>query len=155
MFSIFRSLSKKARQWKNNRVFSWVVSGLLAIITALVVLSLLTSSSLGLGWLAWHFAPANQSQYQHQNLLFYQADCRYCTQVDTFIANHQLQKVFPVTNIDVAAGANKSILNDKAQTCGLDLQKIGVPFLWDDKDQKCFLGYSDIIAFLQNKVPKK
>jgi hypothetical protein len=74
--------------------------------------------------------------------------------VDNFIKKNKIEDSLAFTRLEVSYdNANANILADKAQTCGLDVSKIGVPFLWDGKT--CILGDVDIISFFKEKMAKK
>jgi glutaredoxin len=87
-------------------------------------------------------------------ILFYGTGCDHCITVDDYIKKNSVESKVSFIRLEVFSNAdNATILADKAQQCGLDFQKIGVPFLWDG--QHCFIGYVDVIKFFQNKIRQK
>jgi hypothetical protein len=48
---------------------------------------------------------------------------------------------------------NANELLERAAACQIPDDEIGVPFLWDGENgDKCIMGDSDIISFLENKI---
>lgn len=82
--------------------------------------------------------------------LFSKTGCPFCAKVEEYVtANNIQEKVkFEVKNISL--GANARLLEEKAKFCGLPLETIGVPFLWDGS--KCLMGDEDIINFFKEKI---
>lgn len=91
--------------------------------------------------------------YDNTTILFYGNGCSHCVKVDNFIAQNNLETKFTFARLEVFEDAtNADILADRAQTCGLDYHKIGVPLLWDDESKICVIGDSDIIAFFKARL---
>ncbi|MSU60297.1 MAG: hypothetical protein EXS52_00060 [Candidatus Staskawiczbacteria bacterium] len=102
----------------------------------------------------YHFSSSNI--YGEDVVLFYDNNCSHCIKVDDFIKNNDVEGKTAFVRLEISKDSlNATILEDKAQICGLDFQQIGVPFLWDGKDKKCIIGYVDIISFFREKITKK
>ena len=84
-------------------------------------------------------------------ILFYGEGCPHCLIVENYInENNVLDKI----NIDqkevYSSESNAQILREKANSCNLDTNYIGVPFLWDGSN--CYIGDVEIINFLKSKI---
>lgn len=91
--------------------------------------------------------------YKDSIVLFFHNECPYCTKVDTYVNNNAIEKKVPLVRLNILDNDyNRNELADKVQTCGLDIKKIGVPFLWDGQGKKCYVGYIDIIEFFRKKA---
>lgn len=88
--------------------------------------------------------------YGNSIILFYKNDCDHCAKVDNFIRDNKIEDKVAFVKLDVSNLENANILSDKAQTCGLDVKIIGVPFLWDGKT--CILGDVEVIDFFKTKI---
>ena len=87
-------------------------------------------------------------------ILFEGDDCPQCGRVDKYITDNKIEEKVIFTRLEVFNNdTNINLLEDKAQTCGLDPAHIGVPFLWDG--EHCILGYIDVIEFFRQKILKK
>lgn len=104
----------------------------------------------------------NISSYFHKEtvspqgiILFESKDCLQCKKVDDFINAQAVEGKVAFTRLEVIGNnINYDILSDKAQTCGLNISQIGVPFLWDGAGG-CIIGYVDVIKFFQTKISTK
>jgi hypothetical protein len=87
-------------------------------------------------------------------ILFYGNNCSHCQKVDDFIAANHVDAKVQFTELEVFSNPeNAGLLADKAQTCDLNTQDIGVPLLWDGTH--CIIGDVDVIAFFKNKISGK
>src|SRR3989338_2807589 len=94
--------------------------------------------------------------YDDKVILFYGDGCSHCVTVDKFISNNKVKEKVEFIELEVFNNlANASILADKVQICGLDSSHVGVPFLWDNNDKKCVVGYADVISFFQDRIGHK
>ena len=83
--------------------------------------------------------------------LFYGEGCPQCDKVNTFLEKNKVESKMSFTKLEVFHNPlNVSIMEDRSQTCGLDPEQIGVPFLWDGAH--CFVGYVDVIKFFDEKL---
>lgn len=126
--------------------------------TALAVTVILLYSNLGWEKIYSYFQGPNP--YQDTIILFYSDTCSHCKRVDTFLEANKASDVLPFLRLDIAASEfNVDVLADKAQICGLDYKKIGIPFLWNPfpeaagpASKKCIIGYVDVIDFFKVKL---
>ena len=94
--------------------------------------------------------PAEQSQI----VLFYGDGCPHCAIVEDYIKNNNIKERLSFEEKEVYYNQNNAKeLEAKAKICGLATDSIGVPFLWDGL--KCYVGYQDIINFLNQKINEK
>jgi len=133
---------------RKNIIFIVVI-----ILTALAVFLILMYSNIGFLNILTYFEKPDI--YEDKIILFYSKDCSHCAKVDSFIEGNKIEGKIAFTRLNVNEDSNANILADKAQICGVDVQKIGIPFLWNGPAQKCVLGYADVIKFFQEKVSKK
>jgi len=92
--------------------------------------------------------------YENSIILFYQDNCDHCEKVDNFIRDNKVEEKVAFVRLNVyGSPENINILSDKAQTCGLDVKIIGVPFLWDGKN--CILGDVEVINFFKTQIAVK
>lgn len=125
----------------------------ISFLAALAAFCLLLYANVG--FLNWSGYFDKHDVYKDSIVLFFHEECLYCTKVDNYLANNNVQKKVEFTRLNVLqSDYNRSELQDKAQICGLEIESIGVPFLWDGPNKKCVVGYVDIIEFFQKKLRK-
>jgi len=84
-------------------------------------------------------------------ILFYGDGCPHCVRVEEFIESNQIKEKISFSQKEVYNDRkNSDELMDKARICGISINSIGVPFLWDGT--KCFVGYQDVIEFFKLKI---
>lgn len=131
---------------RKNSVF-WIV----LLVTALVVAAFLLYTNLGV-IKVWSFFE-RIDPYKNSLVLFSGDGCSQCTKVDTFIAANDVATKIQFVELEVFNNSfNKRVLIDKATVCGMDVQEIGVPFLWDGQGKRCVIGYLDVIDFFKTKL---
>ncbi len=132
--------------FKKNLLF-FVVIGVLAIIEAWLFL---WQGNNGFALLRYfHKTPASPPGI----ILFEGSPCSHCAVVETFIKQNAIEKNVTFTRLEVFHNAtNADILADKAQTCGLNPQTLGVPLVWDGAH--CIIGETDVIRFFSQKKSK-
>jgi len=85
-------------------------------------------------------------------ILYYGETCPHCKVVDAFIANNSIETRMNITHKEVSRNAtNAAELRKAAENCKLDINTIGVPFLYSD-GLYCYVGDRDIIDFLSMKL---
>ena len=124
-----------------------------AICVALVVFLVLLYANLGFLISVGYFE--KNDPYKNSIVIFFHDDCSYCDNVDTYLKNNNVASKVSFAQLNVENEYNRSELADKVQICGLDIDNVGVPFLWDGVNKKCVIGYIDIIAFFKQKMVKK
>jgi glutaredoxin len=84
-------------------------------------------------------------------ILFYGQGCPHCANVDKYIAENNVKDKVTFAELEVFSNQdNAKLLEEKAAVCGLPIDSIGVPFLWDGS--KCLVGDQDIINFFKEKI---
>lgn len=84
-------------------------------------------------------------------VLYYGDTCPHCKVVSQFIEENKIKDKVTFEEKEVYNNpANSKELADVAKICGLDINAIGVPFLWDG--QNCHLGLDEAINFFKNKA---
>lgn len=143
------NIAKYIKKLKKHRFFLVGIS----LGTALVVFVLLSYANFGLLNITGYFE--KHDPYKDSIILFFHNECPYCTKVDQYIENNKVEVRVPFVRLNVlATDYNRNALHDKAQICGLEIDSIGVPLLWDGPGKKCVIGYIDIIEFFRQKMKK-
>ncbi len=83
-------------------------------------------------------------------ILFSKTGCPYCAKVEEYVAANNVQEKVKFEVKNISLGANARLLEEKAKICGIPLETVGVPFLWDGS--KCIMGDEDIINFFKEKI---
>ena len=84
-------------------------------------------------------------------ILYYGDGCPHCALVEKFVAENSIETKVSFAKKEVYYNKqNASELAEKARTCGMPTDSIGVPFLWDGS--KCLVGDQDIIEFFKSKI---
>jgi len=88
---------------------------------------------------------------QTQIILFYGQGCPHCAKVEEYIKENKVKEKIAFEEKEVYYNQNNAKeLGEKAKSCGIDQNEIGVPFLWDSG--KCLIGDQDIINFFKEKM---
>jgi glutaredoxin len=96
----------------------------------------------------------NQQTEQSQIILFYGDGCPHCAIVEDFIGENNVKEKLSFEEKEVYYNQkNADDLVEKAKACGIPINSIGVPFLWDGS--RCFVGDQDIIDFFNQKINEK
>ena len=87
------------------------------------------------------------------NDIFYWGDgCPHCQDVKDWMAEQKVSEKMEVISKEVYNNqANSQELTARAKSCGLDTQRIGVPFLYTI-DGDCIIGTPKIIEYLSQKI---
>ena len=86
-----------------------------------------------------------------QIILFYGEGCPHCEVVDKYISENKVEEKVSFIRKEVYYNKeNQKELIEKAKICGIAVDNIGVPFLWDS--EKCLIGDQDIISFFKLKT---
>lgn len=103
----------------------------------------------------WYWTgPQEATEITSDILLFYGRECPHCKDVDKFIEENKIAEKVPFDRLEVFHNSqNQAILTAKARQCGIEDEKeIGVPFLYDAQENKCFIGTPEIEDFLAQKA---
>lgn len=88
-------------------------------------------------------------------LILYVGDgCPHCANVETYLKTHLETATLDITQKEVYHNQqNASELIERAKSCGLQGDSVGIPFLSDGS--RCIVGDTDIIAFLASTTARK
>jgi glutaredoxin len=93
----------------------------------------------------------SQQNQESQIILFYGQGCPHCAKVEEYINENKVKEKISFEEKEVYYNQNNAKeLGEKAKSCGLDQNEIGVPFLWNNG--KCIIGDQDIIDFFKEKT---
>ena len=84
-------------------------------------------------------------------ILFYGRECPHCGEVRKYLADNKVAEKLKFSEREVYHNkANANLMAQKAQQCGINQSKLGVPFLWNDGS--CILGQNEVIQFFTQKI---
>ena len=85
--------------------------------------------------------------------IFYWGDgCPHCQDVKDWMKENNIEEKIELVSKEVYNNqANSKELTARAKSCGLDTQRIGVPFLYT-MDGDCLVGTPNIIEYLSEKI---
>lgn len=87
----------------------------------------------------------------NQIIFFYGDGCPHCANVEEYFKKNNIKEKISFVEKEVYKNQqNSKELAEKAKTCGMSTDSIGVPFLWDGS--KCLVGDQDIIEFFETKT---
>ncbi len=91
---------------------------------------------------------------QDKTILFYREDCPHCINVENFIKDNNIESKVQLEKKEASKDEQNSYLMTliAGKKCSIPSNELGVPFLWDGSDSKCFLGDQDIINFFKQKI---
>jgi glutaredoxin len=105
-------------------------------------------------WYWRNYKPSQTDNNQNNSdlVLFYGDGCPHCAKVDEFIKQNNIEQKIKFSKKEIFNNKdNAKLLMEKATSCGLAQASVGVPFLWDGVNSKCFMGDVDVINFFQEK----
>ena len=86
-------------------------------------------------------------------ILFYGYTCPHCKTVNDWLEKNNVKDKVKFDHLEVYKNKdNNNLLTDKAKSCGLDENQIGVPFLYDIEKNECMSGSDKIIEFFEGKI---
>jgi len=95
--------------------------------------------------------PPSTNKSKGEIILYYGIGCPHCAKVEQYIKENNIKDKISFEEKEVYFNQKNALdLQDKAKKCGLDLNNIGVPFLWDGS--QCIIGDQPIIDFFQQKI---
>jgi glutaredoxin len=81
-------------------------------------------------------------------IYFYGEECPHCKDVMKFLDENKIADKVKFEKKEVWHDtANAAMMEDRAKLCGLDVKKIGVPFLF--AEGKCFIGTPDVESYFK------
>ncbi len=126
---------------KEYKVFIWI-----GIFMVIVVL--------GLIWLAAQSSNDNlpTAELNEEGVtLFYGKECPHCIELDKFIKENNIEEKVTFDNLEVWHDKGNAKLMEVAATkCELDLDSIGVPFLFAKGE--CYIGGPDVEEFFKKEA---
>jgi len=99
---------------------------------------------------------STNTDYQNSDLiLFYGNTCPHCKVVEEFITKNQIDQKLKISQLEVYSNqSNSTLFADTVKNiCPEEIKTegLGVPFLVDPKDKKCFVGSTPITDYLSEK----
>ena len=86
------------------------------------------------------------------DIFYWGEGCPHCQDVKDWMAEQKVSEKMEVISKEVYNNqANSQELTARAKSCGLDTQRIGVPFLYTI-DGDCIIGTPKIIEYLSEKI---
>jgi glutaredoxin len=99
-------------------------------------------------------ANTEDSEKVDADIFYWGATCPYCHDVQEWMKEQAVEEKIKITSKEVYKNqANYSELITRAKSCGLNTQRVGVPFFYTI-DGNCLVGYPDIIEYLTEKISK-
>ena len=86
-------------------------------------------------------------------ILFYGEGCPHCTNVEKWLSDNKVADKVKFDKHEVWYNKdNQNLLAEKANVCGIASDKIGVPFLFDNINNKCYSGEIEVEDFFKGKL---
>jgi len=87
-----------------------------------------------------------------QIILYYGETCPHCKVVEQYLAENKVVEKVKYTMKEVMKNQDNALeLAEKAKTCNLAADQVGVPFLWDETSGQCISGDQNIIKYFKEK----
>ncbi len=85
-------------------------------------------------------------------IYFFGEECPHCKRINEFLEANDVASKFTFTKKEVwHSRTNSAQMKTKAEACGLDPSKVGVPFIYTEGN-KCLVGEPDVKKFFAEKV---
>ena len=85
-------------------------------------------------------------------IYFFGAECPHCNRINEFLEANGVASKFTFTKKEVwHSRTNSAQMKEKAEACGLDASKVGVPFIYTEGN-KCIVGEPDVKKFFAEKA---
>lgn len=86
------------------------------------------------------------------NVFYWGTTCPHCHEVIEWMEENNIEQELNITRKEVYENQeNAADLSKKAESCGMDTSRIGVPFLYTNNGN-CIVGTPDIINYFENQV---
>lgn len=96
----------------------------------------------------------DQTTADKQIILFYGQECPHCQRLEQWIKTNKADEKIKIERKEVYHNQNNAeLLTQKAKTCGLNTNSIGVPFLTEGN--RCYVGEDEVTNFLKRKMEIK
>ena len=84
-------------------------------------------------------------------ILYYGETCPHCKDVEEWLVQNKVEEKIAIVKKEVWNNRqNASELSKVAESCGLDVNSIGVPFLY--AEDKCMVGTPEITGYFSSKL---
>jgi len=85
-------------------------------------------------------------------IFFYGNTCPHCDDVEDWMEENKIEEKIEIVKKEVYDNNPNALeLSKAAESCGMDISSIGVPFLYTPEG-KCLIGTPDIVSYLSNKA---
>ncbi len=85
-------------------------------------------------------------------IYFFGEECPHCKRINEFLQANDIASKFTFTKKEVwHSRTNSAQMKEKAEACGLDASKVGVPFIYTEGN-KCVFGEPDVKKFFAEKA---
>ena len=127
---------------KEYKIFIWVGVFMIFVVAGLI-------------WLASQSEDINTSDVikldEKSIILFYGDGCPHCADVEKYIDENNITQKVSFEKLEVWNNKqNAQTMKEAAKICNLDIEKIGVPFLFAQNE--CYIGTPDVKEFFKQKV---
>lgn len=86
-------------------------------------------------------------------ILYYGRGCPHCEKVEKWLADNKIADKVKFNVKEVWYNkTNSAELSEKAKACNISSDQVGVPFLYDIKNNKCFVGETDVEKFFHDYI---
>ncbi len=122
------------------------------ILPLVIIVFLILSSVLTISYLNKN-RNSNITNTKSNFILFYGQGCPHCANVEKFLNENKVKEKISIDEKEVYYNPrNSQLLIKIARKCGFNDNQIGVPFLWDEINNKCIVGDEPIISFFKEKL---
>ena len=86
-------------------------------------------------------------------ILFYGNGCPHCANVEKWLSDNKVAEKVKFDTREVWYNKdNSNLLAEKAKACNIAEDQVGVPFLFDTVNNKCYVGEIDVENFFKSKL---
>jgi glutaredoxin len=86
-------------------------------------------------------------------MFFYGRECPHCQEVEKFLTDNRIADKLKYDSGEVWHNQdNADLMLQKAQACGIAADQAGVPLVYDQSQNKCYMGTPDAEAFFEGKA---
>jgi glutaredoxin len=109
------------------------------------------------GFLFYEWKNSGESPVVSANadiIYFHGKGCPHCAIVEEFMKKNGVEEKIKMENGEIYFNKeNAAIFKEKASTCGIPEDQMGVPLLW--VKGKCYTGDKDIISYFEEQLNAK
>jgi len=97
-------------------------------------------------------ADQNVKEGENADILYWGATCPHCHDTINWIESNNVEEKLTIIRKEVYQNQKNSLeLSQKAQSCGLPGNSVGVPFMYTS-DGRCLIGTPDITNYLNSRI---